>query len=101
MALKQWLNNAWLKSHKTSAEEIGNLLAIYKKLCRSYFDIDQEATVFYVNAYREMWDEKVSTTNEINNPEPDQLSRKKTRKTACKKSKGFFLHLGMSCLRTR
>jgi len=28
MTLKQWQNNGWLKSHKTSKEEIGNLLAI-------------------------------------------------------------------------
>lgn len=31
MTLKQWQNNGWLKSHKTSAEEIGNLLAIVKR----------------------------------------------------------------------
>jgi hypothetical protein len=31
MTLKQWRNNGWLKSHKTSAEEIGNLLAIVKR----------------------------------------------------------------------
>ena len=28
MTLKQWADNSWLKSHKTSAEEIGNLRAI-------------------------------------------------------------------------
>jgi len=27
MTLEQWLNNGWLRSHKTSAQEIGNLLA--------------------------------------------------------------------------
>jgi len=32
------------------------ILALYKKLCRYYFDISPEATVFYVAAYREMWD---------------------------------------------
>ncbi len=31
MNLKQWADNAWLKSHKTSAEEIGNLLAIVER----------------------------------------------------------------------
>lgn len=31
MTLKQWADNAWLKSHKTSAEEIGNLLAIVER----------------------------------------------------------------------
>jgi hypothetical protein len=33
-------------------------LSLYKKLCRYYFAIDPEATVSYVNAYREMWDQK-------------------------------------------
>lgn len=33
------------------------MLRLYKKLCRYYFKINQEATVSYVNAYREMWDE--------------------------------------------
>jgi len=28
MTLKQWQDNGWLKAHKTSKEEIGNLLAI-------------------------------------------------------------------------
>ncbi|MBI4766839.1 MAG: hypothetical protein HY787_19955 [Deltaproteobacteria bacterium] len=34
------------------------MLYLYKKLCRYYFEIDPSATVSYVNAYREMWDEK-------------------------------------------
>ncbi|MDD5153487.1 MAG: hypothetical protein PHR03_02295 [Desulfovibrionales bacterium] len=33
-------------------------LVLYKKLCRYYFDIDPEATVSYVHAYREMWDKQ-------------------------------------------
>ena len=33
------------------------MLRLYKKLCRYYFTIDPEATVSYVNAYRDMWDE--------------------------------------------
>jgi hypothetical protein len=32
------------------------VLAMYKQLCRHYWDIDPEATAFYVNAYRECWD---------------------------------------------
>ena len=31
-------------------------LALYRKLCRYYWDLDPVATAFYVNAYREMWD---------------------------------------------
>lgn len=34
------------------------MLMLYKKLCRYYYDINPEATVSYVNAYREMWDEQ-------------------------------------------
>jgi hypothetical protein len=34
------------------------MLALYKKLCRHYFDVDPEATVSYVHTYREMWDEE-------------------------------------------
>jgi hypothetical protein len=33
-----------------------SVLKLYKKLCRYYYYIDQEATVFYVQSYREMWD---------------------------------------------
>ncbi|HPG70425.1 MAG: hypothetical protein IPI61_08905 [Syntrophaceae bacterium] len=31
MNLKQWADNGWLKSHKTSREEIANLLAIVER----------------------------------------------------------------------
>ncbi len=31
------------------------VLILYKKLCRYYFDINPRATVNYVNYYREMW----------------------------------------------
>jgi hypothetical protein len=42
------------------------MLLLYKKLCRYYYYINPEATVFYVNSYREMWDEKESKEDEIN-----------------------------------
>jgi hypothetical protein len=32
------------------------VLKMYKQLCRHYWDIDPEATAYYVNAYREYWD---------------------------------------------
>jgi hypothetical protein len=32
------------------------MLVLYKKLCRYYYNINPEATVDYVNIYREMWD---------------------------------------------
>ena len=31
------------------------MLMLYKKLCRYYFDIDPAATASYVHFYREMW----------------------------------------------
>ena len=34
------------------------MLRLYRKLCRHYFTINPAATVSYVNAYREMWDEE-------------------------------------------
>lgn len=36
----------------------GEALVLYKKLCRYYYEFDPEAAVFYVHAYREMWDEQ-------------------------------------------
>jgi hypothetical protein len=33
------------------------MLRLYKKLCHYYFAIDPEATVSYVNFYRDMWDD--------------------------------------------
>jgi hypothetical protein len=34
------------------------VLILYKKLCRYYWDINPQATVNYINYYREMWDNK-------------------------------------------
>jgi len=47
------------------------LLVLYKKLCRYYYDIDPEATVSYVNFYREMWDEQQLSKMEIGNTIPN------------------------------
>lgn len=41
------------------------MLLLYKKLCRYYYDINPKATVSYVYAYREMWDEQESQEDEI------------------------------------
>ena len=32
------------------------VLALYRRLCRHYWDIDPAATADYVKAYREQWD---------------------------------------------
>lgn len=32
------------------------VLAMYRRLCRHYWDIDPAATVDYIKAYREQWD---------------------------------------------
>lgn len=34
------------------------VLMLYKKLCRYYFDINPAATVSYINAYREIWEDE-------------------------------------------
>ena len=34
------------------------MLLLYRRLCRYLYDIDKETTASYINAYREMWDEK-------------------------------------------
>ena len=31
MTLKQWADNGWLKTHRTSREEMGNLLSIVER----------------------------------------------------------------------
>lgn len=35
-----------------------NVLELYRRLCRYYYDIDQYSAVEYVNAYRDMWDQE-------------------------------------------
>jgi len=35
----------------------GDMLLLYKKLCRYYLEIDPQGTAFYVHAYRDMWDD--------------------------------------------
>jgi hypothetical protein len=40
------------------------MLRLYKTLCRYYYAIDPHATVSYVTAYREMWDEEVTVDND-------------------------------------
>ena len=32
------------------------VVLMYRQLCRHYWQIDEAATVFYINAYRECWD---------------------------------------------
>jgi len=32
------------------------VLKLFKQLCRHYYFIDPQATVFYIQSYREMWD---------------------------------------------
>ena len=34
------------------------MLLLYRKLCRYLWDIDPESTAYYINAYREMWEEE-------------------------------------------
>lgn len=48
------------------------MLVLFKKLCRYYYFIDPEATSFYINYYREMWDSE----NEV---KPVRKSNKKQK----------------------
>lgn len=41
------------------------MLLQYKKLCRHYFTINPTATAFYINSYREMWDDESSSNKEL------------------------------------
>lgn len=34
------------------------MLQQYRRLCRYLYTIDKETTAFYINAYREMWDQE-------------------------------------------
>ncbi|MDZ4785967.1 MAG: hypothetical protein SGJ02_07815 [bacterium] len=36
----------------------GQMLMLYRKLCRHLYGIDPSAAADYINAYREMWDEE-------------------------------------------
>jgi hypothetical protein len=49
MTLKQWQNNGWLKFHKTSKEEIGNLLAIVDRDIKSNTERPAEPTKISVS----------------------------------------------------
>lgn len=40
-------------------------LTVYKKLCRHLYSIDKAAAVFYVNSYREMWEEEERFKDEV------------------------------------
>jgi hypothetical protein len=42
-------------------DQCGNdkVLLLYKKLCRYYWDINPESTVFYIQSYREMWEDDI------------------------------------------
>jgi hypothetical protein len=34
------------------------MMLLYRRLCRHLFSFDTETTVFYINAYRKIWDEE-------------------------------------------
>ena len=42
-----------------------DMLLLFKKLCRYYFTINPQATAFYINHYREMWDSDSIDTKEL------------------------------------
>lgn len=46
-----------------------DMLKLYRRLCRHLYSFDPEGAAFYVNAYREMWDEEGTKFGKGNNPE--------------------------------
>jgi len=44
-----------------------NILILYKKVCRYYWDINPQATASYINYYREIWDENYNNEQDIEN----------------------------------
>jgi uncharacterized membrane protein YfhO len=38
------------------------VVLLYKKLCRYYWDINPESTAFYIQSYREMWEDDIEET---------------------------------------
>ncbi len=40
------------------------VLVVFKKLCRYYYDIDPQATAEHIKLYREMWDNVKDESNE-------------------------------------
>ena len=68
------------------------VLVLHKKLCRYYFDIDPEAAVSYVHAYREMWDEQKPGKGPLDGEtrcKPDKRDElPSTKKGAIKGTKG-------------
>lgn len=45
------------------------VLKLYKRLCRHYYFIDPRASIFYVNYYREIWDQDSLVKDKNNNSE--------------------------------
>ena len=39
------------------------VLVVFKKLCRYYYDIDPQATAEHIKFYREMWDNEKDESN--------------------------------------
>jgi hypothetical protein len=64
------------------------VLALYKRLCRYYFAIDPEATAFYVNAYREMWDEQESNEGPLDGETRHTGRATLDKESGTKRSKG-------------
>jgi len=44
-----------------------DVLLLYKKLCRYYLPINPEATVSYIDAYRDLWDNDTEQKEDKNN----------------------------------
>jgi hypothetical protein len=53
-------NIGWLLDHLLDNCGNDKVLSLFKKLCHYYWDINPVETAFYIQSYREMWDDDTS-----------------------------------------
>lgn len=41
-----------------------SMVTLYRALCRYYFTLNPQATIDYIHAYRDMWDNEAETSDE-------------------------------------
>jgi len=56
-------------------------LALFKSLCRHYWEINPQATASYINVYREMWDSDERETHETEHLANDQEAKLRDAKS--------------------
>ena len=56
-------------------------LALFKSLCRHYWEINPQATASYINIYREMWDSDERETHETEHRANDHKAKLRDAKS--------------------